>query len=70
VVAQVSQMMLFDDCAWPVPVADRSQNLMRPSGSGHRPLLPPLLSREALKSLQKMLMEELAPIEEIWERRN
>src|SRR5215203_1747968 len=35
-----------------------------------RPSKPPLISREALKSLQGMLTEELSPIEEMWERRN
>ncbi len=35
-----------------------------------RPITPPLISREALKSLQRMLTEELSPIEEMWERRN
>jgi hypothetical protein len=29
-----------------------------------------MLSREALKSLQKMLMEELSPLEEMWVRRD
>jgi hypothetical protein len=34
------------------------------------PIAPPLMSREALKSLQRMLTEELSPSEEMWERRN
>jgi hypothetical protein len=40
------------------------------SSTPKRAITPPLISRGALKSLQKMLTEELSPIEEMWERRN